>query len=413
MSNVDLKTTTPPVYTPAPGSTPTEETVKTGKTEAGKGTGASGTAGNLPPAEGSKGGKSVPPGVGDGGDELQFTDSDLQTFYGVDDSRWDEIRPRDKEALMKAMIEFANRAAKQQTDSIVLSAQTAMTENLAQAGELNKAAEKTLTQGIVMLAGSLALGGISAGMQGMSAFKLAKSSAGETLKTFNGQLKEMNAKATAAGQQMKGQITEMSAEMTKLSDKAANGTLTKVDIQNFKDKYGPTLDAVVGPESSKVFTDKLNAAVDNGLGFAAKDVAKEAFQDVQRQTTKGTDKAVKKAKSDARTEFMTNNPVMEQTTKQMEFYTAPIKKYDAIGAIAGAGEKTVTAGGTIAASEAQAAQADASSKQAGAAQATASRDVVLTEKQQTDAFIQKIIDALNTFAQTEVDMMGTVTRGGK
>ncbi len=409
MTNVDMKTT-PAVYTPAPGSTPTEETAKTGKTEAGKGTGASGNAGNLPPAEGSKGVKSVPPGVGDGSEEVQFTGSDLQFFWGIDDSVWAQVTPRDKDIMMKAMIQVASQLAKQATDGIVLNAATAMTANISQAGELDKAAQKTMTQGWLSLAAGVVMGGISAGMQGFSAFKLAKSSSGETLKAFNGQLKEMNAQATAAGQKLTGEIKDMSAEMTKLSNKAANGTLTKVDIDNFKAKYDTKLTQVIGADNYKAFTDKLDKSVFNGLGLAAQDAAKEAFQDVQRQTTNGAAKAIKKEKADVRTAFMETSG-MKTATEAMQSFTAPLRKYDAIGAIAGAGEKSVNAGGTIAASEAQSAQADASREQANAAQATAQRDVVSAEKQAIDAFIQKLIDFLDRSGQTEVDMMGAVTRG--
>ncbi len=407
MSSVDFKNNaTPTTYTPAPGTDATEETNRTETTGAGQGAGG---AGSVPPASDDTNPGSVPPGAAPSEDPL--TDGDLQAFYGIDDSVWAQITPRDKEVMMKAMVQIVNQMSKQATDDIILNAASAQTANIAQAGELDTAAKKVLTQGIISLVAGAGLGLVGGAMQGVSAFKLAKSSAGETLKSFNAELKSMNKAANEAATKTATNIKEMSAEMKTLSDKAASGTLKAADIDAFKAKYGDQLQKVIGPENYKKFTDTLDKASANGLGLAAQDVAKEAFQDAQRQTAVGTKKAVKEAKAEARKTFIENSPSLKQATAQMDHMMAPLKKYDAIGTIAGAGEKSLNAGGTIAASESQAAQADAAREQAKAQQSTAQKDVVTEVKRGIDAFIQKLIEFLDRAGQVKADEMGAVTRG--
>jgi hypothetical protein len=401
-----------PYTTPNGGASGTDGTTAPKKTENTTGNGVTGNDGTVPDpkTEGKGGGQTT--GINDGADEAQITDADVLAAFGIDEATWNNLTPRDKEVLMKAMIAQVNQMSKQATDDITLNAAAAQTANNAQAGELDAAAKKVMTGGILQLVAGAGFGVLGAGMQGFSAFKMVKSSSGETMKLFNNSLKEMNGAANAAGKEMGDNIKKMSAEMQNMSQKAAAGTLKATDIDNFKATYGDQLKNVIGPDKYKAFTDKLDNAVARGLdGNIPREIVKEAFQDAQRQTTSNTSKAIKGAKAEARKEFAATNDGMKTATALMDQMMAPLKKYEFMGAIAGAGEKSLNSGSTITQSQSQSDQADAAREQAKAQQTTAQKDVVTEQKRSMDKFLEQVIAFLDKQGQIEADQMGAVTRG--
>lgn len=411
MTDINIRNQAPGYTAPNGGASGTGSTTGPAKPDNTTGSGAAGNDGKVPDpkAEGKGGGQTTV--VNDGSGEAQISDADILAAFGIDQATWNSITPKDKEVLMKAMIAQVNQMSKQATDDITLNAAAAQTANNAQAGELDAAAKKVMTGGILQLVAGAGLGALGAGMQGLSAFKMLKSASGEAGKAFNAGLKQMNEVANTAGEQASENIKKMSTELQSLSQKASAGTLKAADIDNFKATYGDQLKNVIGPDKYKAFTDKLDNAVARGLdGNIPRELAKEAFQDAQRQTTTNTSKAVKAAKGEARMNFVKTDE-MKGAIDGMNVATAPAKKYEAIGAAFGAGEKALNAGSTVTQSQSQSAQADASREQAKAQQTTAQKEVVAEQKRSMDKFIEQVISFLDKQGQIEADQMGAITRG--
>ncbi len=338
------------------------------------------------------------------GDEASLEElaNGVLAFAGVSPEEWTKVSPSNKERFFMAMLETVRLQQKQSSEDSVANAAAQVTSALSQAGSLLEAASKMLTMGIVQLVAGVVMGGIQLGMQGVSLWKMAKSQLGEGVKAFKEQLTEMNTAVKKAVADAPAKLEEINTKMADLTKKASEGVDVTAELADLKTQ----LKSFLPPAKFTEVSGKLDTLVASAA--AKKDITGE-LTDLQQDLKRYAEP--KGAKAAARANYLADNPVMDTALKQMEFAFATVKKWDFFGQIAGAGEKAMNAGGTMASSESKKAEADAATSAAQSAQASATKDVAQNSKASSDDFAKKVIDFLDRMMQLDSDAMSAITRG--